>query len=248
MNKDAEIKKPRPVDYARGLTFGRFGGDGVSTVRDTGALFDVGAVGRGTVVLRGLCELLGGEAPSGTVSRRLRSGYDAVAISFDFALGQAPPIVKDTSISAGTLKELVDRYDSLTVVILSATEASNQGLDALRLSNGLAQEIIAQALTYVGERLRSAPTPLARQELLVSYGPFIDAINAEYAARAERRDATLKKKEALGEQVEATKTKEEVARTLRKLREGKEVPAAEALAAARAPKAADKPPARKTSR
>lgn len=241
MNKDPEIKKPRPLDHARGLTLGRFGVAGVSKVRDTGALFNVSAVGRGTVVLRGVCELLGGEVPVGTVSRRLRNGVDAVALSFDAALGKVPPIVKDTGIGLGTLQELLDRYDSLTVVIMGTTEASNQGLDALRLSNGLAQEIIAQALTYVGERLRSAPTPLARQELMVSYGPFIDAINAEYAARAERRDATLKKKEALGEQVEATKTKEEVARTLRKLREGKDVPPAEALAAARAPKAADKP-------
>lgn len=247
MNKAAEIKKPRPLDQGRGVTIHRFGINGVATVRDTGALFSVGPLARGTVLLRGVYELLGGEAPEGVVGRRLRSGFDAVAVSFDGALTQVT-IVKDTGIGAGALRDLVDRYDSLTVVIMTTSEASNQGLDALRLSNGLAQEILEQTLQYLQQRLQSAKTPLERQALMVTYGPFIDAINAEYAARQDKRDRTLKKKEALGEQVEAAKTKEEVARTLRKLREGKEVPPAEALAAARAPKAPNKPPARKTAR
>lgn len=234
IRRDDDPRPPaeRPFSQARDRKLAALGLAGVVDVKQTGVLFDTAKINQGTIALRAIHTRLGGPAGAAPAAARLPPGAISVVLGFEAAFAAAPVICKDTGIAAGSLTDLIERHDQCVVIEFAATEASNQGLDALRLSTGMAQQLIDGALGYLRGRLQAA-TPDERQRLLVLYGPFIAAVNEEAEARARTRERNDKLRADLDAQLEASAARVKGLEVERRVARGEDVPVHEAAEALR---------------
>ena len=235
IEEDDRPAAERPFQSGRVPQLLRVGLDGLQTMKKTGVLFDSAKIGQGTIRLRVIQSRLGGEAASvggRTAALRLGRGDTSIGTAFDGSLAAAPVISKETGIASGTFADLAARHDDCVIIAFSANEASNQGLDALRLSNGIAQSLISAALAHLRVRLSTASAD-DRQKLLARYGAFIATVNANDKASAKVRARNEAVRGDLDAKISESQAQAEALNTTRRVKSGAEVPVAEAAAASR---------------
>lgn len=236
IEKDDRPAAQSPFSRLRVPQLANVGLDGLQAMKTTGVLFDSSKIGQCTIQLRVIQSRLGGEAAvqSGRTSPlRLSRGDASIGQAFEGALQVAPVISKETGIASGTFTDLLERHDDCVIIAFSANEASNQGLDALRLSNGLSQSLVVQMLAHLRGRLSGASAD-ERQRLLARYSPFLATVNAntQAVARARARNSALR--EDLDQKISEAEAQAEALKTTRRVKAGEDVPVAEAAAASRA--------------